>query len=207
MPGESSVDFTFKVVLLGDINVGKTSIFQRYRDGTFQDYRRTTTGIDSCTKIKQFENTKIAAVLWDTAGTEKFRTVTQNYYRNSNACLLVYSIDEPDSLACLGQWVNDANTYSESAIKILVGNKTDKRNLVDHRKVEEFATHHNCDLIFQVSAKRGEGIDEMFTTLAHKLLEREMRKRQSVSLFENEAYDILTPKLTDKIKLNESCCT
>lgn len=108
--------------------------------------------------------------IWDTAGVERFRTVTKNYYRGAHACVLLFSVDEPGTLQYLTHWVRDADEFCPDALKFVIANKIDLEPIVNKDSVEMFASSHNCSKAFQVSAKTGEGIKEAFTQISKELL-------------------------------------
>lgn len=163
----------FKIILLGEYSVGKSSIFCRFKGDPFKEDTRLTVGIDSYSKLVSVKGENVTLVVWDTVGTERFRTLTRNYYRNAHGCLLVFTVDEPDTLSRLAQWVEDADNYAESALKVLVANKVDNKSRTSEDRMRAFAHHYDCDIVFSVSAKTGQGIDDMFAIIAEKLLSRD----------------------------------
>lgn len=108
--------------------------------------------------------------IWDTAGVERFRTVTKNYYRGAHACVLMFSVDEPGSLQYLTHWVRDANEFCPDALKFVIANKIDLDCVVNADSMELFSNSHNCENVFKVSAKTGEGITEAFEKISKQLL-------------------------------------
>ncbi|KFM63181.1 Ras-related protein Rab-19, partial [Stegodyphus mimosarum] len=181
-------NYCFKLILLGDYNVGKTSIFCRFKNAEFKEDTKLTVGADNHTKVIEVDQQNVTLVLWDTVGTERFRTLTRNYFRNAHACLLVFSGNEPDTLTSLTQWVADADNFAENALKVLVANKSDLTCRTSQEKVKAFAQHHDCDIVFNVSAKTGEGLDDTFKTVAQKLISRNSRVRNNQSLFEQDVH-------------------
>jgi len=192
--------YCFKIILLGDYNVGKSSIFCRFKNNTFKEDTKLTVGTDNHAKTFEIDCQNVTIILWDTVGTERFRTLTRNYFRNAHACLLVFSCDEPDSLSSLSQWVMDIDNFAENALKVLIGNKSDLKSRTAQDKVEAFAQHHDCDIVFNVSAKTGDGLNEMFQTVAQKLVLKNSRIQNNQSLFEKDVHTLNSqePKL--------SCC-
>eukprot|EP00117_Sycon_ciliatum_P010997 scpid71683/ scgid12651/ Ras-related protein Rab-18-B len=160
----------YKIVLLGELGVGKTSIFRRLKDDEFDETVTTTTGIDSCTRPVTINGQTVTLSVWDTAGVERFRTLTRNYYRGAHATVFVYSVDEPSSLHYLTSWVRDAESFASTAVKFLVGNKVDLDNHdIDSATAESFASNHDFVEMFTTSAKTGEGLEHAFTQIATKL--------------------------------------
>lgn len=162
---------TYKVVLLGELGVGKTSLFRRLKDNTFDEYQTATTGIDSCTKVVKVDGETVMLSIWDTAGVERFRTLTRNYYRNAHAAVFVYSVAEASSLHYLAQWIRDTESFAPNATCMLIGNKVDLESLgeIDRTTAQSFASAHMFELQFQTSCKTNEGIAEAFNKLARAL--------------------------------------
>jgi Ras-related protein Rab-1A len=168
-------DLVYKILLVGDAGVGKTSIINRAADGTF------TGATDSTLVGKDFKtfNTKtsdgkknVQLRLWDTAGQERYHTVTASYYRGAHAVIFVYDISDRPSFENLKRWMEDVHRYCMSEVTFfVVGNKTD---LVAEREVQEgqgkeFATESMDVPFFEVSAKSGDNINSAFTELGHLL--------------------------------------
>ncbi|EDO37078.1 predicted protein, partial [Nematostella vectensis] len=160
----------FKVVLLGEAGVGKTSLFYRLKENHFTPGRRNTIGIDSCSKFVKIGEKQVTLSVWDTAGVERFRTVTKNYYRGAHACILMFNVDDPGSLQYLLHWIHDTDEFCPDALKVLVANKIDLDEQVTTESVELFASSHECHLTFRISAKTGEGIGKACTQIAKALL-------------------------------------
>ena len=116
--------------------------------------------------------------IWDTAGVERFRTLTRNYYRNAHAAVFVYSITEISSLHFLTQWEKDAQNFAPNAIRMLLGNKKDLEPEVDEYTAEQFSKMHAFDKDSIVSCKTGHGVLEAFEGLA-KLLHQQGREQSN----------------------------
>ncbi|RMX46549.1 hypothetical protein pdam_00020925 [Pocillopora damicornis] len=177
----------FKVILLGEAGVGKTAIFHRSKDNIFDERRKTTVGIDSFSLYVKVGDQQVTLGVWDTAGVERFRTITNNYYRGSHAAIFVYSVDEPSSLHYLGHWIRDLEEYSPNAIKILVGNKKDLNSQISNETVEMFNNANDCKLNMLMSAKTGEGIQDAFNAIAKLLVQKGIDKDSSNKGLELEA--------------------
>ena len=154
----------YKLIFLGDQNVGKSCILNRFINDTFKEDYQATIGLDFQSKNVQIDNQDIHLLLYDTAGQEKFRSLIPMYTRDANIVLLVYDTTSKDTFMHLSDWLNDlTNLKKEEVIFALVGNKidiTDKRE-VTPEEGEKFAEEQR--FIFQeVSAKTGEGFSDLF---------------------------------------------
>lgn len=161
----------FKIVLLGETGVGKSSLFMRLKDDVFGPGIQPTVGIESCSKLVEVDGDQIVLQVWDTAGVERYRTLTRNYYRNTHASFLVYSVDNPSTLHYLSKWIQDIHDSAPNAMRFLIGNKIDLERLVSDESVQDFAAAHDCDSAFYVSAKTGHGLDDVLLKMGEKLLE------------------------------------
>ena len=154
----------YKIIFLGDQYVGKSSILNRFYQDRFEPDYQATIGLDFHSKNVEIKGTTIRLLLYDTAGQEKFKSLIPMYIRDANIILVVYDITLKDSFVHTEHWVNETKDLKrDDAIFVLVGNKID---LVDKREVttkeaEDFATQKGF-LFYEVSAKSGEGIEQLF---------------------------------------------
>ncbi|XP_032670452.1 uncharacterized protein LOC116843802 [Odontomachus brunneus] len=180
-----ALDFaaTYKVLVLGDSNVGKTCIVHRYCDERYYDTYISTIGIDFKQKIINLDGTPIKLQIWDTAGQERFRTLTTAYYRGAMGILLMYDVTSLESFNHLSYWLrNIQENASPDVVKVLAANKCDAtaHRAVDAERGQKIA--ENFDMpFFEVSCKENINIEEAFLTLARRI--REQRGRRA-SLFE-----------------------
>jgi small GTP-binding protein len=128
--GDGIMDFgpKFKYIIVGSSGVGKTAILLRFCDSKFNDTHLVTIGVDFKTKFLCVGNSITKLQIWDTAGQEKFKSITRSYYKNSHACLAVYDVTNRDSFNLIKEYVEYYKTESESRIPsniVLVGNKCD----------------------------------------------------------------------------------
>ena len=169
----AGVDRCYKLLLIGESNVGKTSIIIRYTENEFQTSGISTCGVDVKCKYVSIDNTKIKLVIWDTAGQERFRGLAKNYFRGANGFILVYDITNKNSFDKLKGWMNDAKEKIDGEYKmVVIGNKKDCENEreVDNKTLKEFG-EKNGVITMEVSAKTGEGVDLLFTSMVKELLE------------------------------------
>lgn len=154
-----------KVVIAGDENVGKTSLVRRYCEGKFDESRVATIGVDFQTQTCQLSDGAVKLSIWDMAGQERFRFFRQDFYRGALATALVYDVTVAESLANLDTWAKDVLEIVPNQKFIVVGNKIDMESVVDPSLSEVFAQKYNATHI-STSAKTGDGVDGLFTSLA-----------------------------------------
>jgi len=157
----------FKVILLGTIDVGKTSLIIKAVDGVFNEGKLEN--FEKKDKVINIDGQSIKLQITDTAGQERFRTLTSSYYRKAQAIIIVYDITNKESFDDLEGYIREGNRYSEKSEKFIVANKMD---LVGNRVVqrsdgENLASLHGMPH-FEVSAKTGDGVDKFFETVARK---------------------------------------
>ena len=128
--------FNFKIILLGDIAVGKTSILSRFCTNTYSSDYKCSIGVEFKVKSLNVDQSTIADLkIWDTCGDQRYRAVTRQYYKESKGVILVFDLTNKESFKKLDFWIEDVRVNSpEEASIILVGNKSD---LVDQRKVSQ----------------------------------------------------------------------
>ena len=141
-----SFDYIFKVLLIGDAGVGKSSILLRFTDDSFEEQMASTIGVDFRVKTVTLGGKTVKLTIWDTAGQERFRTLTSSYYRGCHGVILVYDVNERESFTHLQQWLEELELYSTTQhfVKLLVGNKIDVKDR--QVTVEEAETFARCVL-------------------------------------------------------------
>jgi Ras-related protein Rab-1A len=191
----NSYEYIFKLIVIGNSGVGKSSILQRYIQKIFKESYSSTIGVDFFMKSITIGDKSIKLQLWDTAGTEKFRSITTGYYRGADAAFVVFDLTSKSSFNNLNEWIESYYKYSNPDVEknvVLIGNKCD---LIEERKVteEEIETFikDNNIIYFETSAKDGKNIDESFTHIAEILMkqnenkENELVKRTDIIKNEN----------------------
>lgn len=166
----------FKIIVIGDSNVGKTCLTFRFCGGKFPDKTEATIGVDFREKTTLVDGETIKLQLWDTAGQERFRkSMVQHYYRNVHAVVFVYDVTKISSFENLPHWIEECNRHNltQDVPRLLVGNKCDMKDkvAVNTNKAQKFADNHNMPL-FETSAKddsQSDHVEAIFMTLAHKL--------------------------------------
>ncbi|KAK6534658.1 hypothetical protein TWF281_005964 [Arthrobotrys megalospora] len=163
-----------KALLIGPSSSGKTSLLKRYVDDVFEpDDTTTTIGVDFREKKLTINKKLYRLLLHDTAGQERFRTLTSSYYRGAHGILLVYDISNRDSFLSMPRWFEEAERFApEGVIKILVGNKTDRaaQRAVKASEGEELAKKHGAIYFTETSAKTRDHAKEPFQKLVDAVI-------------------------------------
>ena len=135
---DSQYDQLYKIVLIGDSGVGKSSLVSRYVKGTFPKNKGATIGVEFASKnLKLKTGTNVKAQIWDTAGQERYRAVTSTYYRGAIGAMVIYDITKYQTFESVFRWKEELKQYAENGIMVmLVGNKTDLKKLREVKKEE-----------------------------------------------------------------------
>ncbi|CAH1981094.1 unnamed protein product [Acanthoscelides obtectus] len=179
--GES---YNFKVVLLGEGCVGKTSLVLRYVEDKFNSKHISTIQASFLNKKINLDGNRVNLAIWDTAGQEKFHALGPIYYRSSNGAVLVYDITDEDSFQKVKSWVKELRKMLGVDISlVIVGNKSDleKDRHVTLEEAKEYAEKVKA-LHFQTSAKLNEGVEDMFLALTQKMLDDAKKKKAQENL-------------------------
>ena len=174
MSEKKQKELLYKILLLGDSSVGKTCFLMRYADNTFQEIHMSTIGLDYKLKSVQLDDGKIVKIqIWDTAGQDRFRSITKNYYKGAHGIILIYDVTSRKTFDSVKNWISQIKEeVSDKVNIILVGNKIDD---VQNRKVtfdegEKMALSFGLPF-FETSAKSGVNIDTTFNELVKKTVE------------------------------------
>ena len=187
----------FKIIVIGDASVGKTNIIKAYTTNSYNENTKPTLGVEFYTKTFEINKDYVMVEIWDTAGQEKYQSVTNSYYRGSQGALIVYDIANEESFNNIGKWLERANEkLNENAKIILVGNKID---LADQRKVQtETASEKAKELnmpLMETSALENKNIKEVFKMLLinmyeeyekEKIKKKEKEKVKNLKINEKE---------------------
>ena len=166
----STMDLNYKLLFLGETDVGKTSLLLRYADDIFEN-SLPTVGIDVKYKYLTYDDKKIRLDIWDTAGQERFRGIAQNYFRGANGIIFVFDITNKESFNKLRIWLSDVKPkINPGTVMVVAENKIDleEKREVSKDLIEEFGEKNEIE-IFRTSARTGEGVSEMIGCLVSKL--------------------------------------
>lgn len=197
----SSYDYLIKCVLIGDSGIGKSSLMIRFVDDKFNYQYISTIGVDFKISTIDYNNKTIKYQIWDTAGQDRFRTITSSYYRGSQATIICYDITDHNTFDNVNKWLDEVKKYSVNIpILILVGTKLDleEKREVSYNEGLEFANLHNMKF-FESSAKENKNVRQIFEFIAENKFKHnsflisnetyqqsDLRKRSNVVLFESK---------------------
>jgi len=173
MREDDDYDYLFKVVLVGDTNVGKTNLLCRFTRNEFDLESRCTIGIEFATKLSTVQGKVVKSQIWDTAGQERYRSITDAYYRGAVGALLVYDISRRSSFENLGRWLDELRDHAEDGCLpvMLVGNKSDLQHLraVDQDEASTFAAEHGLLSCIEASALTSVNVESAFLGLLSEI--------------------------------------
>ena len=197
-------EIIFKLLLVGNASVGKTSLIFRFINNKFMNSYSSTIGVDFQTKIYEHKGYKIKLQIWDTAGQERFHSITSNYFHGADGILFIYDITNINSFEGVKDWIKESEDYDNNIQKILLGNKCD---LSDTREVQKedaeiFCNEKKIDF-FETSAKENINLDEAFK----KMVELIFKTKETQNLLRNREYNkMLIANNTGKNNNNSTCC-
>jgi Ras-related protein Rab-1A len=167
-------DYIFKIILIGDSGVGKSSLMLRFTDDAYITDHISTIGVDFKIRTMDMDGKHVKIQIWDTAGQERFRTITSSYYRGINAAMIVYDITRRDSFNNVKLWVSEIQKFVSTETPImLIGNKSDlDKRVISTAEAQELANAHGL-LFIETSTKKATNVTPAFETLCQELLTRQ----------------------------------
>ncbi|XP_044739662.1 ras-related protein Rab-5C [Chrysoperla carnea] len=161
----------FKLVLLGESAVGKSSLVLRFVKGQFHEYQESTIGAAFLTQTVCLDETTVKFEIWDTAGQERYHSLAPMYYRGAQAAIVVYDITNQDTFGRAKTWVKELQRQASPNIVIaLAGNKADliNKRMVEYDEAQQYAEENGL-LFMETSAKTAMNVNEIFLAIAKKL--------------------------------------
>ena len=164
--------YTFKLIIIGDSHVGKSSLLMKYVDKNFNENLDTTIGVDFKIKHINLNNQLIDFHIWDTSGQCRFRSLTKLYYRYCYGVLIVFDLSDKQSFINIENWLKDINKYCDvpNIPKILIGNKLDLKSKiqVSDEEIHKFCSKNNLKYI-KTSVKDDINIEKCFIELGEQI--------------------------------------
>jgi Ras-related protein Rab-21 len=197
----------FKVVLLGEGSVGKTSLVTRYVQNTFNEKHVTTIQASFLSKRLNIDGNRVNLAIWDTAGQERFHALGPIYYRDSNGALLVYDITDNNSFVKVKNWVKELRSQLGKSVTLaIVGNKIDleRNRAVNKEEAISYAQSVGAKH-YDTSAKLNKGLDELFLDLSKRMLETPSSNGELGTSGDKKARNVLVDFEESQNNTKESC--
>jgi len=180
---DGDYDYLFKMVLIGDSGVGKSSLLKQLTEKSFVPDMRTTVGVEFSLHEMTIDEKKIRTQIWDTAGQERYRALTNLFYRKANGIILVYDITAHSSFRGLERWREEAKSHAEQdSVVSLVGNKIDMKHLrtVDRTEAQKYAEQHQLSFI-ETSASESTNVELAFESIIREMYHAALFKEEPIS--------------------------
>ena len=188
---------TFNIITLGCSEVGKTCIIQRYIDNEFCHSTISTIGIDCKSKIFTINSIKYKIIYYDTAGQERYSSISSKYIKSANGVILVYDITNQKSFSKIQEWSNNLEKNNNNYIAVLVGNKIDLESKREVSKNEGLTLTNQLNIeFFETSCLTNENVEEMMDKISTLTINKFASKKNN------------STKSLDSINLKEdsTCC-
>ena len=200
-------DYLFKVLLIGNSSVGKSSLLLRFVDNQWNDLFVPTIGVDFKIRTMEIDNKNVKLQIWDTAGQERFKNITASYYRGAHGIFVVYDISDMESFKNINNWLIEIEkNANKNVYKILVGNKCDleDKRTVSYQQGKELAETYGMQFI-ETSAKSNTNVDEAFQLLGREVMKMSLNDKEKN--FGNKNKMKLDKKTEDIVfQQKQGCC-
>jgi small GTP-binding protein len=205
-------DYVFRVILIGNFGVGKSSIITKFVSDKFNPQHISTIGIDFAIRTIDIDNKSVKLQIWDTAGQERFRVITNSYYRNKDCYILVFELNNMKSFENLKTWIEDikTTTNNDNPLFFIIGTKKDLCNdmFIVNAYIDKFIKQYNIQGYFETSNKTGTNIEDIFKQITKVLMTNENNTIKNIDNIEN---GILTKNTKSTINVLTSepttkCC-
>ena len=179
-------DEKIQIILVGESDVGKTSLIRRYTNNIFNSNHLETIGIEFYSREERINNKIIQIKFWDTAGQEIFHSLTKNFYRKADGIIIVYDITNKESFERVQDWIksvyDNTETYKEIQM-IIVGNKIDLEEMREVRKEDglKIGKYYEIDF-FEASAKNAEGVNNFMIKIIGDILNNKVNDRNTINI-------------------------
>lgn len=169
----SQSDYSFRICVIGDSSVGKTSLLTRYCDNVFKENYNSTIGVDFRVVSLKSKDISAKVHIWDTAGQERFKSISINYFRACHGFMFIYDLTNKESFSNLNKWMDLAFSNNRMSVaNFLVGNKNDleEKREVSVKEAKEMATLKKL-IYLETSAKNNSNVEKAFEYMSYKLIE------------------------------------
>ncbi|GAM20220.1 hypothetical protein SAMD00019534_033950 [Acytostelium subglobosum LB1] len=212
IPGDNVQQHLYKILVIGDYAVGKTSIIKRYCTGQFSPNYKLTIGVDFAVKeIEWDKNTSVSLQLWDIAGHERFGTMTRVYYKYAIAAIIVFDLTRQTTFEAVTKWRDDINSKvvlgnQEPIPVLLLANKCDIKDAnIDKEMLDNFVKEHNFIGWYPTSAQSDININEAMLFLTGKVLDV-AKTNQPPKQIDNSLLNLKENEKPNNAKQQGGCC-
>ena len=202
----------YKIILLGETNAGKTTLYNKFIYNKDKFNYLSSITVDNETQTLDYKNKKYLITLYDTAGQERFRSITKSYYKMADGFLLMFDITDEKSLLAVKDWIEDIKSHNSSNIFLILGNKDDLDNKISDDVINETLGEYN-HLLLKTSAIKNINVKESIEKLIDmiedesnsvNLKENQLRKSNSFHIKNNN--NNTNNNINNKSNLNKKCC-
>ena len=205
---QEEYDYLFKLIIIGDSNVGKTNIMSQYIKQEFNINSKSTVGVEFGNKIIKINDKTIKAQIWDTAGQERYKSITSAYYKGAKGAFIVYDITSKITFDSIDKWIQDLNLFGDKNMTLLlIGNKSDLENKREVKKEdgEEKAKAFGLGFI-ETSACTGDNIDKAFEIMLKEVCNKYIEEKGNNVEFENDGENLEIKNESENNANKKSCC-
>lgn len=207
-------DYIYKIILVGDTNVGKTTFFHKMRLKNYElQPHNATIGVDFLVFHKVLNDINIKINLWDTAGQEKYRSLIKTYFRDASGYILMFDINNYDSFQALVKWYEDIeimNQCNHVHPVLLLGNKNDLESKINKKEIENFLAYKKNVIYSEISLKEDDKIDIVFNLLLDQITYNLFLKEKKCNGIKIKDKEIKTKSIileyTNNMKVKKNIC-
>ena len=200
-----SVEYLFKVILIGDSSVGKTNLLNRFVKNEFNSQSKPTVGVDFFSKTVTIDKKSVKAQIWDTAGQERFKAFSSAYYNGSHGAIIAYDVTNKESFENVKNWITELKTHLElsNLVVMLIGNKTDLENQRQVTEEQGRSLAEQLDFFFMETSAMKNSTNEVSKAFM-VIIEEILNKNPQLKKKAGDKID-----LGKKVEVNDSkkgCC-
>ena len=201
-----SYNYLLKYIIIGDASVGKSCLMQSFLSQSVRSKHEPTVGVEFGAKVIEVNGERVKLQIWDTAGSEQYRSITRSYYRAAAAAILVYDVTRRQSFAHLAEWLDEARINGNPNISVIVvGNKIDlhTQREISTEEGKKWASDNGL-LFIETSAKNSQGVSDTFTFSCKDIMER---VASGLVDLQNQAFGVTVKKKPEvKPQKKSRCC-
>ncbi|MFW9986937.1 MAG: Rab family GTPase [Candidatus Odinarchaeota archaeon] len=165
--------YEFKVLLVGDPAVGKTSLILKYVENRFEREYKASIGVDFAYKIIEVGEKVSRLIIWDIASQERFAPYRSSFYKQTDGAMIVFDLTRPETLEAIESWMREIREHAGDVEILLIGNKIDlkKKRALKEADIQPWIDRYGCSYV-ETSAMSGDGVEEAFETLTTAIINR-----------------------------------